>query len=139
MDIMTQTIFQTVVNIISAVGTSLVAVLYFRHVRLERPPVGVFNSRDVLVVLFFILSLPLLYLFVPSYVLTGFLVLTFCSALYIALRPFVRPRYLWPLIAVLLVANIIVTERLLGTDQGWQVYWLLTDTIVLTAIVGISN
>src|SRR5713226_4135516 len=139
MDMLGQTIFQTIVVLFGALLTSACALLYFRRVRLDRPPLGVFNPRDVGVLLFFILGLPLLYLILPSYVLTGFLVLTFVSALYMALRPFLLARYLWPLIVLLMVANIVVTETLLGTRPGWQVYWVLTDVVVLVAAVGVSN
>ncbi|HEU5230196.1 MAG TPA: hypothetical protein VFU49_20415 [Ktedonobacteraceae bacterium] len=139
MDMLTGTIFQTAVNLISASGSAILAVIYFRYVRLDRPPVGVFNSRDILMILCFLTSLPFLYLIVPSYVLTGFLILTFSSALYIVLRPFLRPRYLWLLVIFLLAVNIMVTETLLGTRSGWQLYWVLTDIIVLGAIVGVSN
>ncbi len=134
-----QTIFQVLVVLFGALITPACALLYFRRVRLERPPLGVFNPRDIGILLFFILALPLLYLILPSYVLTGFLVLTFVSALYMALRPFMLSRYLWPLILVLIVANIAVTEMLLGTRQGWQLYWVLTDIVVLIAAVGVSN
>src|SRR5579864_1407112 len=99
---MVQVIFQTSVVLFGALITPACALLYFRRVRLERPPLGVFNPRDIGILLFFILALPLLYLILPSYVLTGFLVLTFVSALYMALRPFMLSRYLWPLILVLI-------------------------------------
>jgi hypothetical protein len=133
------TIFQTVVVFIAALLAPLLALLYFRRVRLERPALGVFNARDILLILVFILSLPFLYLVLPSYVLTGMLALTFSSALYIALRPFLRPLYLWPLVAFLLVGDIVVTRTLMGTTQGWQVYWVFNNVIVLGAVVGISN
>jgi len=139
MDMLGQTIFQTIVVLFGALLTSACALLYFRRVRLERPPLGVFNPRDVGVLLFFIFALPLLYLVLPSVVLTSLLVVTFVSALYLALRPFMSGRYLWPLIVFLLVANIVVTETLLGTRQGWQLYWVLTSAIVLVAAVGVSN
>lgn len=134
-----QTIFQTVVVILGALLTSVCALLYFRRVRLERPPLGVFNPRDIGIVLIFILTLPFLYLILPTQVLTGILVVTFVSALYLALRPFLPPRYLWPLLAILMVANILITENLLGTQEGWQAYWVLTSAIVLTASVGVAN
>jgi hypothetical protein len=139
MDMIGQTIFQTVVVVLGALLTSACALLYFRRVRLERPPLGVFNPRDIGMVLIFILALPFLYLILPSPVLTGILVVTFVSALYLALRPFLPPRYLWPLLAVLMVANILITENLLGTRQGWQAYWVLTSAIVLIASVGVAN
>src|SRR2546421_1968014 len=139
MDMVTQTIFQVFVVLFGALLTSACFLLYFQRVRLERPPLGVFSARDVGMLVFFILTLPLLYLILPSYVLTGFLVLTFVSALYLALRPFMSVRFLWPLILLLIVANIVVTESLLGTRQGWQLYWVLTDVVVLAAAVGVSN
>jgi len=134
-----QTLFDNIIVLGGALLTSACALLYFRRVRLERPPLGVFNPRDVAVLLFFILALPFLYLIVPTEVLTGLLVLTFVSALYFALRPFLLARYLWPLLLLLMVANILITENLLGTRQGWQLYWVLTSAIVLTASVGVAN
>ncbi len=131
--------FQTIVVFIAALGPPLLAWFFFRRVRLERPALGVFNTRDIMIILFFIMSLPFLYLVVPSYVLTGMLILTFCTALYIVLRPFLRPRYLWPIIICLIAGNIVVTRTLMGTSQGWQVYWFLNDLIVLGAVIGISN
>src|SRR5207248_5513397 len=35
--------------------------------------------------------------------------------------------------------NIVVTETMLGTRSGWQLYWVITNTIVLLAVVGVSN
>lgn len=134
-----QTFFDTSVVLGGALLTSVCALLYFQRVRLERPPLGVFNPRDIAMLLFFILVLPFLYLILPSEVLTGLLVLTFVSALYFALRPFLLARYLWPLLAVVMVANIVITEYFLGTRQGWQVYWVLTSAIVLIASVGVAN
>jgi hypothetical protein len=136
---MYQTIFQMVVVFIAALLAPLLALLYFRRVRLERPALGVFNTRDILLILVFILSLPFLYLVLPSYVLTGMLALTFSTALYIALHPFLRPIYLWPLVAFLLIGDIVVTRTLMGTTQGWQIYWVFNNVIVLGAVVGISN
>src|SRR6266571_4527805 len=139
MNMVIQALFQLLVAIVGSVGSAICASLYFRRVRLDRPPVGRFNNRDIVVLLFFIVALPFWYLVMPSWLLIGFLLLTFTSALYMALRPFLLPRFLWPLIACLVVVNIIVTETLLGTRSGWQLYWVITDAIVLCAIVGVSN
>jgi len=132
-------ILQIIVTFIAGLGAPALAVLYFRRVRLERPALGVFNARDITLVLFFILLLPFLYLVMPSYLLTGMLILTFSSALYMALQPFLRPRYLWPLIIFLVAGNIVVTRTLMGTMQGWQIYWVFNNIIVLAAVVGVSN
>ena len=88
---------------------------------------------------FFIIVLPILYLILPDVVLTGFLIVTFTSALYIALSPLIPARLMWVGIVALLGANIWVTETLLGTKLGWQLYWGMTSIAVLIAAVGISN
>ena len=87
--------FQIAVAIIGSLAGALCALAYFRSVRLERPPIGAFNARDLSVLAVFIVALPVLYLVVPPGVLTAFLVLTFMSALMIALRPLVSTRLLW--------------------------------------------
>jgi hypothetical protein len=134
-----QTIFSFFTILIGALATATCALLYFQRVRLERPPVGVFNGRDICILFCFILTLPLLYLVLPGMALTGFLILTFISALYIALRPLLPLRFLWPAILGLLTVNIVVTNTLLGTREGWQLYWVLTSAAVLIAAVGVSN
>jgi hypothetical protein len=134
-----QTVFQAIVVSTGALASSACALFYFRRVRLERPPIGVFNSRDVTILAVFIVLLPVLYLVLPGTLLTAFLVLTFLSALSIALRPVIGSRVRWVLIAVPLVVNIVVTFTMLGTRSGWQVYWVSTSLVVLVAAVGVSN
>jgi plastocyanin len=135
----TATVFQIVVAIIGSLGGSLIALAYLRGVRLERPPIGAFNARDLTVLGAFIVALPVLYLVVPAGVLTGFLVLTFMSALMIALRPLVSTRALWVAIPVLLIANLLVTRSIDEIGNGLQLYWLLTSVVVMIAAVGIGN
>lgn len=134
-----QSLFQAAIALIGSAASAGCAVLYFRRIRLERPPVGVFNGRDLVILSVFIILLPMLYLILPSFALTGFLILTFVSALYICLRPLLRTIILWPVIAALIGINIVVAETLLSTRQGWQLYWVLTSIAVLLAAVGVSN
>src|SRR5579859_5422994 len=138
-DMIRQTIFLLIVVTIGSLTTVTCALLYFQRVRLERPAIGVFNGRDILFLLFFIVTLPLLYLVLPSMVLTGFLILTFVCAMYIMLRPLLLARFVWLIIPLLIVANIIVTETLLGTPSGWQLYWILNSVVVLISAIGVSN
>jgi hypothetical protein len=134
-----QTVFQCVVVGLASLVTAGVALAYFRRVRLERPAIGIFNSRDLVILFGFIILLPGFYLVLPSRVLTGFLVITFASAMSIALRPLLAARYRRTLIPILIVANIWVTYSMLGTEVGLVLYWILTDTAVLLAAVGVSN
>jgi hypothetical protein len=92
------------------------------------------------VILFgFIVTIPVLYLFVPPLVLTIFLVITFVSALSIGYRPVLPRTVLWPAIGLLIGTNILVARNLLGTTRGWQVYWALTSVAVLFAAVAVAN
>ena len=71
--------------------------------------------------------------------LTGFLVITFFSALLIALRPLAPARALWIAIPVLLCANIVVTSGIQEMRGGLQLYWVLTSLIVMLAAIGVAN
>jgi len=135
----TAALFQIVVGIIGSLTTTLCALAYFRHVRLTRPPIGTFNARDLTVLACFIVTLPVLYVALPAGVLTGFLVLTFFSALMIALRPLFSARILLVAVPVLLAANLAVTRSMDDIAGGLQVYWVLTSVIVLVAAVGVAN
>ncbi|MEA2716934.1 MAG: hypothetical protein QOI99_1251 [Actinomycetota bacterium] len=136
---LTQTLFQAVVVSVGALGTAAAALAYFRRVRLDRPAIGAFNSRDLVILAVFIVVLPILYLAVPGPVLTGFLVLTFSSAMAIGLRPILPTRYRRVIVPVLIGAEIVVTYTMLGAPHGLQLYWVLTSVIVLVAATGVSN
>src|SRR4051812_50164518 len=118
----TETAFQVVVATIGSLATALCALAYFRRIALARPPIGTFNARDLCVLACFIVALPLLYLAIPADVLTAFLVITFLSALMIALRPLVAVRLLWTAIPALLAANILVTHGMDHTRAGEHIY-----------------
>lgn len=133
------TLFVAVVVSAGSLGTALAALAYYSRVHLERPAIGTFNTRDIVVLSVFIVLLPVLYLHVPQIVLTGFLILTFASALGIGLRPVLAAPYRRILIPVLIGSEILVTYRLLGTANGLKLYWVLTSTIVLIAAMSVSN
>jgi len=134
-----QTLFVAAVVSVGSLATALASLAYFRRVRLERPAIGTFNSRDLVALSAFIVLLPILYLAVSQVVLTGFLIVTFSSALAIGLRPILAARYRRVLIPALIGTEILVTYTLLGTSQGLKLYWVLTSTIVLLAAVSVSN
>jgi hypothetical protein len=135
----TQTWFQIAIVGFGAMATSLAALAYLRRVTLERPAIGKFNGRDLVTLFVLIVTLPILYLALPATALTGFLVITFSSALFIALRPVISQNWRRIAVPVLLAANIVVAHTLLGRTGGWQIYWIMTSAIVLVAAVGVSN
>ena len=79
-----ETAFQIAVGVVGSLLGSMCALAYFRRVRLERPAVGTFNGRDLVVLACFIVALPVPYLLVGATVLTGFLVVTFLAVLEMA-------------------------------------------------------
>jgi plastocyanin len=139
MTVPAETTFQIVVGVVGSLAGALLALAYQRRVRLERPPIGTFNGRDLVVLGAFIALLPAGYLLVAPPVLTGFLVVTFLSALLIALRPLAPARALWLGIPAALIANIAVTAHMHTLPGGLTLYWLLTSAIVMLAAVGVAN
>ena len=134
-----QTLFSIVVVLLGALAACSCSLAYFRHVRMERPAVGTFNTQDIVALSVLIVGLPVLYLVLPHWALTGFLVLTFVASLSIGYKPLLRPDVLWVGIAVVLGADIWLARTQLGTVRGWQVYWSLTSLIVLLGAVAVVN
>ena len=136
---MNATAFQACVVLGGSLGTVSLGLVYFHHVRQPRPAIGAFNARDIAILFVFIVTLPALYLVLPPLVLTGFLVLTFVSALSIGYRPLLPGPLLWLGIAALIGVNIWVARGGLGSMAGWQLYWGLTSFAVLLAAAAVAN
>lgn len=131
--------FELVVAITAVALTSALALFYFRRVRLERPTIGRFNRRDVMILFVFIVGLPFLYLALPQWLLTCFLCLTFVGALSIGYQPVLRPARLWLTIGFLIGLNLWIARTLLGTVLGWEIFWIESSVIVVAAAVAVSN
>jgi hypothetical protein len=131
--------YQAFVVCVGALLAVAAALVFFRHIRLQRPPIGTFNGRDIIVLFVFIVTLPILYLTVPHAVLTGFLILTFTSALAIGYRPVVPRGVLWLAIAGLLGADMAVAA-VMGQSVGlWQAYWTVNSVLMMLAVAAVSN
>jgi hypothetical protein len=131
--------FQLGVALIGSSLASLLALFYFRRIRMERPAIGRFNGRDVTILFFFLMILPAFYLLIPRWALETLLVLTFMSALSIGLQKVLSPLKMWLVIGLLLGADLWTGQRLLGTVVGWQVFWALNSLIVLLAAISVAN
>lgn len=135
----TQILFQTTMPIIGALAAMVCALCYFQRIQLERPAIGVFNTRDVVILFGFIILLPFLYLAVPQTVLSCLLIATFSGSIYMGLRPLLLPRFIWLLIIVMMVATIVIVKGFLRTSIGWQVYWALNDIVILLVAISAAN
>jgi hypothetical protein len=115
------------------------ALIYFRRVRMERPPVGTFNGRDIVILLAFIVTLPFLYGYLPLWLITCLLVVTFTSALYLGYQPVLgRPRT-WLAIGLLIGLNVWTSHHLEGTTAGWQLWWTELSVMVGAGAIAVSN
>jgi hypothetical protein len=111
--------------------------LYFRRFAITRPPVGVFNLRDVAILMTAIAVIPYIYLELPLVVLASVLTVTVTGILYFTLEPVLRRR-----LAVMGVAAIAV-----GADITLAVTWgtaddaflALNGALMIVAVAGVAN
>src|SRR5262249_30535908 len=134
-----QTIFALVCLVPGAVATCAFALFYFRRIRMERPPLGRFNGRDLVVLFAFIVTLPALYLIMPRWALTVVLAVTFLASLSIGYRMLLPPAVLWLLIGSAIGADIWVSRTQMGTLHGWEVYWTLNSILALLGASAVAN
>ncbi|WP_433172662.1 hypothetical protein [Actinoallomurus sp. CA-150999] len=132
-----QTLYLAGVNSAFALAVPLGAVLYFRKVRVPRPPVGTFNGRDIAVMMGFVLALPFLYLALPGAALPVVLCLVFAGGLTVGYQPVVARNLLrWSAILALLATDF--TSRLLLGGNS-PVYWLANSCVVGLIVVSATN
>ena len=123
-------------------GVALVcagALAYFRRVRMERPAVGTFNGRDIVILLVAIGVLPFVYGWLPVPFVTVLLCITFVSALYIGYRPLLGAVGIWVGIGLLIGFNIWSSNHVMGTIAGWQLWYSEQTILVLLAAIAVCN
>jgi hypothetical protein len=123
-----------------ALGSAAAAVSYLHHARLRRPPLGVFDTGDLLVLFVSIVLIPVIYALLPSLLLTMLVILILGNILHLGLRPLLSPALTWLLILVSIVANGFA---LLALRVGWQpgayLHWTINDLAILMTAVVVSN
>jgi hypothetical protein len=132
-------LFQLGVTVVSVAAACLGGLFYFRRVRQERPAIGKFNGRDVMILFGFLVLLPVFYLVLPEWALTTVLVLSFTAALYIGFHTLLSPTPLWLGIGVLIGANLWMGQRMINGVVNWQVVWAQNSIVVLLAVIGVAN
>ena len=115
------------------------ALAYFRRVRMDRPPVGTFNARDVVILLIFIGILPFVYGWLPDSLVTCLLSVTFASALYLGYRPLLGAAGIWLGIGLLFGLNIWSSHHLMGTIPGWQLWYIEQSVTVGLSAIAVCN
>ncbi|MBX6721753.1 MAG: hypothetical protein IRY92_00735 [Dactylosporangium sp.] len=135
-----QTIFHVTVTLVLALAAPLLAVGYFRRYRLPRPPVGVFNGRDIAVMVTFVVVMPFAYLALPGWGLPVVLGLVFYGSLVIGYEPVVRRRWTrHGLVLALLGADLLAAHAM---SAGWAAplwYGLVNSVLILLVVVSATN
>jgi hypothetical protein len=115
----------------------VLSLVYFRHCRVSRPPIGVFNLSDVLLAVLIITLAHVVYVVLPLWLAVGLFALAVFSAVYFTLEPLVRARALTWLGSLAVVAADIGAARLFGTQTNG--FLLINDAVILLVIIGVSN
>lgn len=110
--------------------------LYFHRVEMERPPVGVFNLRDVMFVFVVLVVIPPLYLHLPVWAVGAILVVMGGGLSYFTLSGVVGQR-----IAVAIAVALVAGEVGLSTTGHGQstAFGLLNNVAVGLLVVGVCN
>lgn len=134
-----QETFEFITALVGTLATIACSLWYLRRVRMERPAIGRFNGRDLVVLLTFLVVLPNLYVLLPEWALTGVLMLTFTASLSIGLRQIMSRGMVWLVVGLLIGVDIWLGRNMLGTQLGWQTFWTENSIVVLLGAMTVAN
>ncbi|MCN9243664.1 hypothetical protein NGF19_23230 [Streptomyces sp. RY43-2] len=135
-----QNVFFVLVTLAIALGVSLASVGYFRKVTLPRPAVGVFNGKDMVIMMGFVIALPFLYLALPDWLLPPVLGLTLAGGLSVGYGAVVRRGSMrWAIILCLLAADWITARGAEDDPTHALPYWLINSAVIMLMVVGAAN
>ena len=122
-------------------GCAICAVLggwaYFRRYAVSRPPIGVFNLKDITLMVLFVILVPFLYLLLPLWLAAGLLLLAALSIFYFTWEPVLHARWaIWLAVLVLLAVDV-GTALLFKTNNDR--FLAVNNLVLIVLIVGITN
>lgn len=122
-------------------GCAICAVLggwgYFRRYAVSRPPIGVFNLKDITLMILFVILVPFLYLLLPPWLAAGLLLLGALSILYFTWEPVLHARWaIWLAVFVLLAVDL-GAALLFKTNNDR--FLAVNNLVLIVLIVGITN
>ena len=121
-------------------GGALAALLswsYFRRYAVTRPPVGVFNLRDVWILLTAIVLVPYVYLHLPLGLVAALLALTVTSILWFTLEPLLGRR--WLVLAVVPCAVAADIALVITHGALSNTFLAVNNVLMVVAVVGVAN
>jgi hypothetical protein len=120
-----------------AAGGVVLAWWYFRRFRISRPPIGVFNLRDVALMIGAIVLVPFLYVAVPAWLAATLLGLGLFSVLHVSLEPVLPGRGTAWIAALALLAADVVVAQVYGAPS-WP-FLFANNTVLMISIIGAAN
>ena len=120
-----------------AICTTLGGWGYFRRYPMSRPPIGVFNLKDITLMVLFVILLPFLYLLLPLWLPVGLLLLAALNILSFTWEPVLHTRWaIWLAVLLMLAADIGATV-IFKTNHDW--FLIINNLVLIVLIVGITN
>jgi hypothetical protein len=118
-------------------GALLGSWAYFRRYQVSRPPIGVFNLKDIALMVVLIILLPLLYLLLPLWLAATLLLLVGLSILYFTWEPVLQARWAIWLVTLSLLAIDSAAAFLFGTSQNG--FFAVNNLVLLLMVLGTTN
>jgi hypothetical protein len=110
---------------------------YFRRYRVTRPPLGVIDLGDVLLMIVGIVLIPYLYLGLPGWLVGAILALGTLGILQLLLDPVLRsPWLVWPVALGLVGADVALAAQA-GTAS--VAFLAVNDLVLALVVVGVTN
>lgn len=110
---------------------------YFGQFRVSRPPIGVFNLRDVALMIGAIVLVPYLYLAVPPWLAATFLGLGMLTILQVTLEPILPGPWLPWAVALSLLGADVGAALVFGAPS--PPFQLANNTVLTIAVIGAAN
>ena len=110
---------------------------YFRRYAVSRPPIGVFNFKDITLMVLFVILLPFLYLLLPVFLAAGLLLLAALSVCSFTLEPALHARWATWLSVLVLLAVDLAAALLFKTNNDR--FLAVNNLVLIVLIVGVTN
>ena len=121
----------------SGAAALLLGYAYFRRNKVTRPPIGLMNGVDVIVIVATIVLIPFIYLALPLWAVTLIVVPSGLGIVYVTLEPVLGNRKLIWLSSLLLVGADVVLATRYGADS--RLFLAVNNVLVVLVVIGVSN
>ena len=118
-------------------GAIIFSFLYFRYYQIQRPPIGVMNLRDLVIMLGGIVIIPILYSLLPNFMVAIMLILGGTSIIFFLIDGIFHKKWLtWLLTMMILLVDLTLFWNF-GNNSNEFI--IVNNTIQILVVVGITN